>query len=134
MGTLTSSNNINFGDVTVSNKNGGSNKNPMAGGLYGELQLSTGETASLTGDKTFGYVYSDCGRAGLCSAVANATVVAKDCVVGGKLNCPTNQYLEKEITSDNFDDNKNLLISYSNNWTAISNSGLTFGVAADYDK
>ena len=134
MGTLTSSNNINFGDVTVSNKNGGSNKNPMAGGLYGELQLSTGETASLTGDKTFGYVYSDCGRAGLCSAVANATVVAKDCVVGGKLNCPTNQYLEKEITSDNFDDNKNLLMSYSNNWTAISNSGLTFGVAADYDK
>ena len=134
MGTLTSSNNINFGDVTVSNKNGGNNKNPMAGGLYGELQLSTGETASLTGDKTFGYVYSDCGRAGLCSAVANATVVAKDCVVGGKLNCPTNQYLEKEITSDNFDDNKNLLMSYSNNWTAISNSGLTFGVAADYDK
>lgn len=134
MGTLTSSNNINFGDVTVSNKNGGSNKNPMAGGLYGELQLSTGETASLTGDKTFGYVYSDCGRAGLCSAVANATVVAQDCVVGGKLNCPTNQYLEKEITSDNFDDNKNLLMSYSNNWNAISNSGLRFGLASDYDE
>jgi len=134
MGTLTSSNNINFGDVTVSNKNGGSNKNPMAGGLYGELQLSTGETASLTGDKTFGYVYSDCGRAGLCSAVANATVVAKDCVVGGKLNCPTNNYLEKEITSDNFDDNKNLLMSYSNNWNAISNSGLRFGLASDYDE
>lgn len=134
MGTLTSSNNINFGDVTVSNKNGGSNKNPMAGGLYGELQLSTGEKASLTGDKTFGYVYSDCGRAGLCSAVANATVVANDCVVGGKLNCPTNNHLEKEITSDNFDDNKNLLMSYSNNWNAISNSGLQFGLASDYDE
>ena len=132
---LVSSKNKNFGDVAVANHNSATdaNKNPFAGGLVGKLDIGSGVTAQFTGDMMFGYVQSDCGRAGLiCGVASSGEVTLQDCVVGGKLNCPTNKYIAKEINADNFDDNPNMLISYYKNAT-FSQAGTTFGKASDYE-
>ena len=56
------------------------------------------------------------------------------CVVGGKLNDPLNKYVDMEITAENFNKNKNMLMSY---WkttnTTFNNYDTTFGKASDYD-
>lgn len=131
IGTLNSSNNINFGDVSVSNANGGTGKNPFAGGIVGEFNLIADETATLSGDKTFGKISSDCGRAGLICGVINGTttLTLSDCVIGGTLNDPTNGYANQEITKDNFDDKTNMLVSYTNGTSKWSQTGTTFGTA-----
>lgn len=131
IGSLSSSNNINFGDVSVSNKNGGSGKNPFAGGIVGEFNLAAAETATLSGDKTFGSISSDCGRAGLICGVINGTttLTLSNCVIGGTLNDPTNGYANLEITKDNFDDKTNMLVSYTNGTSKWSQTGTTFGTA-----
>lgn len=131
IGTLNSSNNINFGDVSVSNANGGTGKNPFAGGIVGEFNLIADETATLSGDKTFGKISSDCGRAGLICGVINGTttLTLSNCVIGGTLNDPTNGYANQEITKDNFDDKTNMLVSYTNGTSKWSQTGTTFGTA-----
>lgn len=55
------------------------------------------------------------------------------CVVGGKLNDPLNGYVDMEITAENFNDDKNMLMSYcKTTTTTFNNSGTIFGVASDY--
>lgn len=136
IGTLDSSNNINFGDVLVSNANIGTGKNPFTGGIVGEFNLTSDEKATLSGDKTFGNISSDCGRAGLICGVINGTttLTLSDCVVGGILNDPTNVYTSLGITKDNFDDKNNMLVSYTSKTSTWSQIGTIFGEAANYDK
>ena len=110
-----------------------------AGGIVGTLKMAQGSSASLTEDKTFGYISSSSARAGLLIGTSRydgyGTITATDCVVGGKLNDPLNGYKAIEITEENFDDKDNLLISYYKSaFATFSKTGLTFGVAADYDK
>lgn len=130
--SLTSSDNINFGDVSVSNNSGATtNGNAMAGGLIGDLAIS-GKSATLMSDKTFGYINSDCGRAGLITSVAVGTVTLTNCVVGGKLNSPLGNVNDIEVDATNYN-KTDYLISYSKNAT-FSQSGTKLGTAADYDK
>ena len=137
-GNLISKGNINFGDVSVAN-GAGSTQNAYAGGIVGTLKMAQGSSASLTEDKTFGYISSSSARAGLLIGTSRydgyGTIKAEDCVVGGKLNDPLNKYIEKEITEENFDDDDKLLISYYKTANAtFSKTGLKFGKARDYDK
>ena len=136
-GNLISKGNINFGDVSVAN-GAGSKENAYAGGIVGTLKMAQGSSASLTEDKTFGYISSSSARAGLLIGTSRydgyGTITATDCVVGGKLNDPLNGYSAKEITEENFDDDNKLLISYYKSaFATFSNTGLKFGKASDYD-
>lgn len=136
-GTVISSNNINFGNVTAANADG-SNSNAYAGGIVGVANLAAGEEITLTSDKSFGHISSSSARAGLIVGISRysgyGTITMTGCVVGGKLNDPLNKYVDKEITAENFDDNKNMLMSY---WkttnTTFNNYDTTFGKASDYD-
>lgn len=136
-GTVISSNNINFGNVTAANADG-SNSNAYAGGVVGVANLAADEEITLTSDKSFGHISSSSARAGLIVGISrysgSGTITMTGCVVGGKLNDPLNKYVDKEITAENFDDNKNMLMSY---WktatTTFNNSDTTFGKASDYD-
>lgn len=136
-GTVISSNNINFGNVTAANADG-SNSNAYAGGVVGVADLAAGEEITLTSDKSFGHISSSSARAGLIVGTSRwsgyGTITMTSCVVGGKLNDPLNGYVDMEITAENFDDNKNMLMSY---WkttnTTFNNSGTKFGVASDYE-
>lgn len=137
-GTVISSNNINFGNVTAANADG-SNSNAYAGGVVGVANLAADEEITLTSDKSFGHISSSSARAGLIVGISRysgyGTITMTSCVVGGKLNDPLNKYVDMEITAENFDDNKNMLMSY---WktatTTFNNSDTTFGKASDYDK
>ena len=136
-GPLVASDNMNFGDVSVYNNVGNTvniNRNAFAGAIVGEITL-TAEEATLTGNKTFGHIMSDSGRAGLICGLINgtSTVTLSNCVVGGTLNDPTNGYANLEITKDNFDDNTNMLVSYKNGTSTWSQTGTTFGEASAYD-
>lgn len=137
-GTVISSNNINFGNVTATNADG-SNSNAYAGGVVGVADLAADEEITLTSDKSFGHISSSSARAGLIVGTSRwsgyGTITMTSCVVGGKLNDPLNKYVDMEITAENFNKNKNMLMSY---WktatTTFNNSDTTFGKASDYDE
>lgn len=137
-GTVISSNNINFGNVTAANKDG-STENAYAGGVVGVADLAADEEITLTSDKSFGHISSSSARAGLIVGTSRwsgyGTITMTSCVVGGKLNDPLNKYVDMEITAENFNKNKNMLMSY---WkttnTTFNNSDTTFGKASDYDE
>ena len=137
-GTVISSNNINFGNVTAANKDG-STENAYAGGVVGVANLAEGEEISLTSDKSFGHISSSSARAGLIVGTSRwsgyGTITMTSCVVGGKLNDPLNKYVDMEITAENFDDDKKMLMSYwKTTTTTFNNSDTTFGKASDYDE
>lgn len=137
-GTVISSNNINFGNVTAANADG-SNSNAYAGGVVGVANLAEGEEISLTSDKSFGHISSSSARAGLIVGTSRwsgyGTITMTSCVVGGKLNDPLNKYVDMEITAENFNKNKNMLMSYwKTTTTTFNNSDTTFGKASDYDE
>ena len=137
-GTVISSNNINFGNVTAVNADG-SNSNAYAGGVVGVANLAADEEITLTSDKSFGHISSSSARAGLIVGTSRwsgyGTITMTSCVVGGKLNDPLNKYVDMEITAENFNKNKNMLMSYwKTTTTTFNNSDTTFGKASDYDE
>lgn len=137
-GTVISSNNINFGNVTAVNADG-SNSNAYAGGVVGVADLAADEEITLTSDKSFGHISSSSARAGLIVGTSRwsgyGTITMTSCVVGGKLNDPLNKYVDMEITAENFNKNKNMLMSYwKTTTTTFNNSDTTFGKASDYDE
>ena len=140
VGPLNSSNNINFGDVEMTTS-ATSNGNAFAGGMVGAFGLATGESASMTADKSFGFI-SSVGRAGLCIGVSRSanygTIALSNCVVGGKLYCKTNGF-DFTISNDNYNmkkaqNNTTLISYYKTTNTTFTESNTTFGYASTYDK
>lgn len=146
-GNMTSSDNINFGDVELKTTNA-SVAETHCGGIIGLFNMGTQgtKTASLLRDKSFGHIKS-VGKIGLLfasSAYNNcAKVTITDCVVGGYVTgiCGVGGTVNRDntkITKDNFDEN---LWSYylaedadGNPVTTFVHNGTVFGEASTYDK
>lgn len=150
-GSMTSSDNINFGDVELKTTNE-SVVETHCGGLVGwfnmggDASTQGSEVASLLRDKSFGHIKS-AGKIGLLfasSAYNNyGKVELNNCVVGGRVTgiVGTGNSVNRdnvEMTSSNFAAN---LWSYyktkdaeGNQVTTFVHKGTVFGKAADYDK
>jgi len=150
-GNMTSSDNINFGDVELKTTHA-SVEETHCGGIVGLFNMGGSsatqgtKTASLLRDKSFGHIKS-VGKIGLLfasSAYNNyGKVTITDCVVGGYVTgiCGGGATINRdntEITKDNFAQN---LWSYyktedadGNPVTTFVHEGTVFGEASTYDK
>ena len=150
-GNMTSSDNINFGDVELKTTHSSVGET-HCGGIVGWFNMGGSsstqgtETASLLRDKSFGHIKS-VGKIGLLfasSAYNNyGKVTITDCVVGGYATgiCGTGATMNRNntvITKDNFAQN---LWSYykpkdndGNPVTTFVHKGTVFGEASTYDK
>ena len=150
-GNMTSSDNINFGDVELKTTHSSVGETHCGGivawfNMGGSSATQGAETASLLRDKSFGHIKS-VGKIGLLfasSAYNNyGKVTITDCVVGGYTTgiCGGGATINRdntEITKDNFAQN---LWSYyktedadGNPVTTFVHKGTVFGEASTYDK
>ena len=145
-GNLTSSLNINFGDVTAASTS--TADSIMAGGIIGlfdmkgALNADDNKEVTITGDKTFGHIKSQYSVGMLFAIYAwdcYGKADIKDCIIGGTISGKRPNTDAVQLTSKNF-------ASYLWSWfrsqgkpeTALKvtlfQSNTTFGNAADYDK
>ena len=145
-GNLTSSLNINFGDVTAASTS--TSDTIMAGGIIGlfdmkgALGAADNKVATITGDKTFGHIKSQ-HSVGMLFAIyawdCYGKADIKDCIIGGKISGKRPSTDAVTLTSTNF-------ASYLWSWFRKQNttdtalkvtlfqSNTKFGLASDYDK
>ena len=145
-GNLTSSLNINFGDVTAASTS--TADSIMAGGIIGlfdmkgALNADDNKEVTITGDKTFGHIKSQYSVGMLFAIYAwdcYGKADIKDCIIGGTISGKRPNTDAVQLTSKNF-------ASYLWSWFRSQNkpetalkvtlfqSNTTFGNAADYDK
>ena len=144
-GNLSSSDNMNFGDIEVKST-AATLDDVFCGGIVGLFNMGGStqgaETATLLRDKSFGYIKSS-GRAGLifaASAYNNmGKIVIDACVLGGMITGKVSGNAvrsELKITVDNFAANL-WSYYYSKDDTKVvfeNRRNCTFGSASTYDK